>query len=63
MDTQQEAAMIVSGGGFGDIWMGKLRNGRKVAIKAWRTNSLKECDSKAVKVRLEVDLFTQLNSQ
>ncbi|KDN40368.1 hypothetical protein RSAG8_08131, partial [Rhizoctonia solani AG-8 WAC10335] len=49
MDTRQETAMIVSGGGFGDIWKGKLHNGGKVAIKTWRTNTLAECGDKALK--------------
>ncbi|CAE6503413.1 unnamed protein product, partial [Rhizoctonia solani] len=49
MDTQQDAAMIVSGGGFGDIWKGKLHNGGKVAIKSWRTNAMGKCDYKTLK--------------
>ncbi|KDN40372.1 hypothetical protein RSAG8_08135, partial [Rhizoctonia solani AG-8 WAC10335] len=49
MDTRQETAMIVSGGGFGDIWKGKLHNGGKVAIKTWRANTLAECGDKALK--------------
>ncbi|KDN40405.1 hypothetical protein RSAG8_08168, partial [Rhizoctonia solani AG-8 WAC10335] len=49
MDTNQDTARIVSGGGFGDIWMGQLRIGRKVAIKAWRTNALEQCDRKTLK--------------
>ncbi|CUA75823.1 putative WD repeat-containing protein alr2800 [Nostoc sp, PCC 7120] [Rhizoctonia solani] len=49
MDPRQETAMIVSGGGFGDIWMGQLHDGGKVAIKAWRTNALGNCDYKTLK--------------
>ncbi|CUA70836.1 Lissencephaly-1 homolog [Drosophila willistoni] [Rhizoctonia solani] len=49
MDPKQETAMIVSGGGFGDIWKGQLYNGGKVAIKAWRTNALGNCDYKTLK--------------
>ncbi|KDN33180.1 hypothetical protein RSAG8_13730, partial [Rhizoctonia solani AG-8 WAC10335] len=49
MDTNQDTAMIVSGGGFGDIWMGLLHNGSKIAIKAWRTNALEQCDHKTLK--------------
>ncbi|CAE6521883.1 unnamed protein product [Rhizoctonia solani] len=49
MDTRQDTAMIVSGGGFGDIWKGQLHNGGKVAIKAWRTNALGNCDYKTLK--------------
>ncbi|CAE6501690.1 unnamed protein product [Rhizoctonia solani] len=49
MDTQQNTAMIVSGGGFGDIRMGRLHSGGKVAIKTWRTNTLEGCDYKTLK--------------
>ncbi|KDN39473.1 hypothetical protein RSAG8_08768, partial [Rhizoctonia solani AG-8 WAC10335] len=49
MDTNQDTARIVSGGGFGDIWMGLLHNGTKVAIKAWRTDALERCDYKTLK--------------
>ena len=57
MDTRQETAMVVSGGGFGDNWKGRLYNGEKVAIKAWRTNTLEQCDYKTLKVCLQVYLF------
>ncbi|CAE6415023.1 unnamed protein product [Rhizoctonia solani] len=49
MDPRQETAMIASGGGFGDIWKGQLHDGGKVAIKAWRTNALEQCDYKTLK--------------
>ncbi|KEP45265.1 tyrosine kinase catalytic domain protein, partial [Rhizoctonia solani 123E] len=49
MDTHQNTAMIASGGGFGDIWVGQLHNGTKVAIKAWRTNALQDCEQKTIK--------------
>ncbi|KEP46454.1 tyrosine kinase family catalytic domain protein, partial [Rhizoctonia solani 123E] len=49
MDTHQNTAMIASGGGFGDIWAGQLHNGTKVAIKAWRTNALQDCEQKTIK--------------
>ncbi|CAE6472825.1 unnamed protein product [Rhizoctonia solani] len=49
MDSQQEAAIIVSGGGFGNIWNGKMHDGTKVAIKAWRANALEQCDYKKLK--------------
>ncbi|KEP44923.1 tyrosine kinase family catalytic domain protein [Rhizoctonia solani 123E] len=49
MDTQQKTAMIVSGGGFGDIRMGRLHSGGKVAIKTWRTNTLEGCEYKTLK--------------
>ncbi|KEP46139.1 tyrosine kinase catalytic domain protein [Rhizoctonia solani 123E] len=56
MDTKQETAMIMSGGGFGDIWVGKLHNGTKVAIKAWRTDALEQCRYKTLK-RAARELF------
>ncbi|CUA67281.1 Katanin p80 WD40 repeat-containing subunit B1 [Rhizoctonia solani] len=56
MDPRQENAMIVSGGGFGDIWKGQLHDGGKVAIKAWRTNALEQCDYKTLK-RAARELF------
>ncbi|CAE6494981.1 unnamed protein product [Rhizoctonia solani] len=56
MDSRQETAMIMSGGGFGDIWMGRLHSGGKVAIKAWRTNTLERCDYKTLK-RAARELF------
>ncbi|CAE6441964.1 unnamed protein product [Rhizoctonia solani] len=49
MDTHQNTAMIVSGGGFGDIWVGQLHDGTRVAIKAWRTNALQDCTQKTLK--------------
>ncbi|KDN33423.1 hypothetical protein RSAG8_13486, partial [Rhizoctonia solani AG-8 WAC10335] len=49
MDPRQETAMIVSGGGFGDIWKGKLHNGAKVAIKTCRTNALEQISGKHFK--------------
>ncbi|KAL5641770.1 hypothetical protein ACGC1H_002024 [Rhizoctonia solani] len=56
MDTRQDTAMIVSGGGFGDIWVGQLYNGTKVAIKAWRTDTLEQCRYKKLK-RAARELF------
>ncbi|CAE6420256.1 unnamed protein product [Rhizoctonia solani] len=56
MDTRQDTAMIMSGGGFGDIWKGKLYDGGKVAIKAWRTNTLDHCNHKNLK-RAARELF------
>ncbi|KDN40401.1 hypothetical protein RSAG8_08164, partial [Rhizoctonia solani AG-8 WAC10335] len=56
MDARQENAMIMSGGGFGDIWKGQLHNGTKVAIKAWRTNALEQGDYKTLK-RAARELF------
>ncbi|CAE6404393.1 unnamed protein product [Rhizoctonia solani] len=56
MDTSQETARIVSGGGFGDIWMGQLHDGEKVAIKAWRSNTLEQFNYKSMK-RAARELF------
>ncbi|EUC58963.1 tyrosine kinase family catalytic domain protein [Rhizoctonia solani AG-3 Rhs1AP] len=56
MDTRQDTAMIMSGGGFGDIWVGQLYNRTKVAIKAWRTNTLECCHHKTLK-RAARELF------
>ena len=50
MNTSQDTARIVSGGGFGDIWRGELNDGTTVAIKAWRTDALEQCRYKALKV-------------
>ncbi|QRW21142.1 Tyrosine kinase family catalytic domain protein [Rhizoctonia solani] len=49
MDPSQHGAILVSGGGFGDIWKGELHNQSKVAIKAWRAFSTKQCDYKTLK--------------
>ncbi|CAE6404251.1 unnamed protein product [Rhizoctonia solani] len=56
METRQDTAMIVSGGGFADIWMGQLHNGTKVAIKAWRSEALEQCMYKTLK-RAARELF------
>ncbi|CAE6459573.1 unnamed protein product [Rhizoctonia solani] len=56
MDARQDTAMIVSGGRFGDIWKGQLYTGTKVAIKAWRTNTLEGCSYKTIK-RAARELF------
>ncbi|CAE7136120.1 unnamed protein product [Rhizoctonia solani] len=49
MDSRQETAMIMSGGGFGDIWKGSLDDGGKVEIKAWRTITFGQCEYKTLK--------------
>ncbi|KEP46202.1 tyrosine kinase catalytic domain protein, partial [Rhizoctonia solani 123E] len=56
MNTSQDTARIVSGGGFGDIWMGHLHDGEKVAIKAWRSNTLEQFNYKTMK-RAARELF------
>ncbi|CAE7172820.1 unnamed protein product, partial [Rhizoctonia solani] len=54
MDIQQDTAIIINGGGFGDIWSGKLHDGTQVAIKAWRAPIIEECDYKTLKVHISV---------
>ncbi|ELU40226.1 Vegetative incompatibility protein [Rhizoctonia solani AG-1 IA] len=49
MDTAQDTAVLMSGGGFGDIWKGQLHDGSKVAIKAWRASLIEQCDYKTLK--------------
>ncbi|KDN40852.1 hypothetical protein RSAG8_07870, partial [Rhizoctonia solani AG-8 WAC10335] len=49
MDAEQDTAMVMSGGGFGDIWMGKMHDGVRVAIKAWRASAIEQCDYKTLK--------------
>ncbi|CAE7078105.1 unnamed protein product [Rhizoctonia solani] len=62
MDTRQETAMIVSGGGFGDIWKGEMHTGVKVAIKAWRTYTLGPCEYKTLKrAARELHLWSRMD--
>ncbi|KAJ1302517.1 hypothetical protein OPQ81_002835 [Rhizoctonia solani] len=49
MDVNQDTAIVVNGGGFGDIWKGRLYNGKIVAIKAWRASMIEQCDYKTLK--------------
>ncbi|CAE6436323.1 unnamed protein product [Rhizoctonia solani] len=49
MDAQQDTAIIINGGGFGDIWLGRLNSGVQVAIKAWRSSIIEQCDYKILK--------------
>ncbi|CAE6503577.1 unnamed protein product [Rhizoctonia solani] len=49
MDPIQHSAVLMSGGGFGDIWKGELLNGTKVAIKVWRASLIEQCDYKILK--------------
>ncbi|CUA73218.1 hypothetical protein RSOLAG22IIIB_10621 [Rhizoctonia solani] len=49
MDPEQASAAIMNGGGFGDIWKGKLYNGNQVAIKAWRSYMIEQCEYKTLK--------------
>ncbi|KAF8684464.1 kinase-like protein [Rhizoctonia solani] len=49
LDNSQGTAILVSGGGFGDIRKGKLRNGSMIAIKTWRASLIEQCDYKILK--------------
>ncbi|CAE6503302.1 unnamed protein product, partial [Rhizoctonia solani] len=49
MDYNQNTAVLVSGGGFGDIWRGDLLDGTRVAIKTWREALIKTSDYKTLK--------------
>jgi hypothetical protein len=50
MDTNQDTAVVANGGGFGDIWMGKIHEGTKVAIKSWRGSLIEQYNYKTLKV-------------
>ncbi|CAE6444576.1 unnamed protein product [Rhizoctonia solani] len=64
MDTQQDTAMIINGGGFGDIWLGKMNNGTQVAIKAWRAPIIEQCDYKILKrATREIYLWSRLKHE
>ncbi|KAG8684680.1 hypothetical protein FRC11_011746 [Ceratobasidium sp. 423] len=60
MDVNQDAAVVVNGGGLGDIWMGNLYDGTKVAIKAWRGSLIEQCDYKLLKSKMKHDNVHQL---
>ncbi|CEL54347.1 putative WD repeat-containing protein alr3466 OS=Nostoc sp, (strain PCC 7120 / UTEX 2576) GN=alr3466 PE=4 SV=1 [Rhizoctonia solani AG-1 IB] len=49
IDTNHNNAILVSGGGFGDIRKGKLRSGGKIAIKTWRATLIEQYDYKTLK--------------
>ncbi|CAE6421319.1 unnamed protein product [Rhizoctonia solani] len=49
MEPDQNGAMLVSGGGFGDIWRGQLSDGTRVAIKTWREALITKGDYKTLK--------------
>ena len=52
MNPDQPSAVLVSGGGFGDIWKGELLDRTKVAVKTWRASVIEHCDYKLLKVRI-----------
>ncbi|CAE6468139.1 unnamed protein product [Rhizoctonia solani] len=49
MDYSLDSHFVVSGGGFGDIWVGRFHSGAKVAIKVWRASMVEQCDDKTLK--------------
>ncbi|CUA67089.1 Vegetative incompatibility protein HET-E-1 [Podospora anserina] [Rhizoctonia solani] len=49
MDYSQNSHFVINGGGFGDIWAGKLHGGTKVAIKVWRASLVEQFDDKTLK--------------
>ncbi|CAE6405708.1 unnamed protein product [Rhizoctonia solani] len=49
MEPDQNGAVLVSGGGFGDIWRGQLSDGTRVAIKTWREALITKGDYKTLK--------------
>ncbi|KAL5633980.1 hypothetical protein ACGC1H_005985 [Rhizoctonia solani] len=64
MDTRQDTAIIINGGGFGDIWLGRLNNGTQVAIKAWRASIIEQCDYKVLKrATREIYLWSRLKHE
>ncbi|CAE6449368.1 unnamed protein product [Rhizoctonia solani] len=63
MDAQQDI-MIVNGGGFGDIWLGKLKNGTQVAVKTWRACLIEQCDYKVLKrATREIHFWSRLRHE
>ncbi|CAE6474308.1 unnamed protein product [Rhizoctonia solani] len=49
MDTTREDIVNMTGGGFGDIWKGELRDGTIIAIKIWRSSVIEQFDYKTLK--------------
>lgn len=49
VDPEQYSSNMLMGGGFGDIWKGKLKNGTDVAIKVWRFALTPEDGGKTLK--------------
>lgn len=62
MDPEQYSSGLIVGGGFGDIWKGKLRDGTEVAIKVWRFSSLSLNGPKSMKVRGTMVSLLELNA-
>ncbi|KAH7338742.1 kinase-like domain-containing protein [Rhizoctonia solani] len=61
MDCRQDMTVTVSGGAFGDIWMGELYNGTRVAIKTIRSSLIEGPDYKTLKrAAREIYLWSRL---
>ncbi|QRW22044.1 Tyrosine kinase family catalytic domain protein [Rhizoctonia solani] len=55
---------LVSRGGFGDIWMGRLEDGTKVAVKSLRARMVEQCDYKSLKhATREIHVWSLLNHE
>lgn len=50
INQQATSPGLIIGGGFGDIYGGKLRNGTNIAIKVWRFVTATESEGKSLKV-------------
>lgn len=50
MDPKQYSTGLIAGGGFGDIWKGRLHDGTEVAIKVLRFSLVTHNGAKAMKV-------------
>lgn len=65
MDPNQYSSVAIAGGGFGDVWQGKMLDGTKVAIKCLRLHTIaadgikgfKVCASYALESYLFFDRF------
>ncbi|CAE6502833.1 unnamed protein product [Rhizoctonia solani] len=61
MDVRQDDAVIMNGGGFGDIWLGRLYDGTRIAIKAMRQLIIEQSDYKNLKrAAREIYLWSRL---
>lgn len=52
MDPAKLSSTAIAGGGFGDVWKGKLISGEMVAIKCLRFSTIVEDRPKGLKVSL-----------
>lgn len=52
IDHEKYSQAAITGGSFGDIWLGKMLTGEDIAIKCLRFHSLVEDGPKGLKVRV-----------